>query len=212
MIRATEMLPNLGNSSHHYHSNNMSGGVLTTTDTPTDLFITRGSDSAQIKPYVMPTGFSDHSAIHMRLPLYKPPLQRKEISYRKLCSIDKDTFRTDLQESSFVSGAAVHKDVNVLVSSYNTCLSELLKKHAPLCKKVLMLRPNSPWFSNQLQSEKKLKHSLERQGDSTAFKEQANRYYSLIDKAKEEYFKDRITSSGHDQKKVIQNSGRSLEW
>ena len=53
-----------------------------------------------------------------------------------------------------MSGAAVHKDVNGLVSSYNTCLSEVLNKHAPLCKRVLTLRPNSPWFSEQLQSDR----------------------------------------------------------
>ena len=34
---------------------------------------------------------------------------------------------------------------------------------------------------------------------------QANQYYSLIDKAKQEYYRDRITTAGHDQKKLFNN-------
>ena len=177
-----------------------------------DLFITRIADNVTVQPYVENPGFSDHSAVHLRLPLSKPELERKEISYRKLRSIDKESFSGDIQESSFVSSATEHGDINDIVSLYNSSLSGVLDNHAPLCKRVLTIRPNSPWFNDELQREKRLKHSLERQVNpdqpttdecQVAYRAQANKYYSLIDQAKQEYYKDRISSAGHDQKKLF---------
>ena len=82
-----------------------------------DLFITRNSDKVNLKPSVEVTGFSDHSAVHLRLPLFKPPLQRKEIIYRKLRSIDNESFKADLKASSLVSCAPKHLDIDDLVST-----------------------------------------------------------------------------------------------
>ena len=96
-----------------------------------DLFITRNTDNVKVKPSVQRTGFSDHSSVHLRLPLCKPKMERKELSYRKLCSIDKESFKADLQESLFVSSATEHEDINDIVSSYNSCLSDILKQTCP---------------------------------------------------------------------------------
>ena len=113
-----------------------------------------------------------------------------------------------------MSSATEHEDINDIVSSYNSCLSDILNKHA-LCRRVITIRTNSPWFNDELQKEKKLKQSLERcahthsDNDQAAFRAQANKYYSLIDQAKQNYYKDRITATGNDQK-ILFNAVDSL--
>ena len=41
-----------------------------------------------------------------------------------------------------------------LVDAYNTNLKALMDKHAPLCTKVITLRPNAPWSSDELREAK----------------------------------------------------------
>ena len=114
-----------------------------------------------------------------------------------------------------MSSATEHEDINDIVSSYKSCLSDIRYKQAPLCRRVITIRPNSPWFNDELQKEKKLKQSLERcahthsDNDQAAFRVQANKYYSLIDQAKQNYYKDRITATGNDQK-ILFNTVDSL--
>ena len=96
-----------------------------------------------------------------------------------------------------------------IVTSYNSSVTTVLDKHAPLKTRTVTIRPNSPWFTDDLQKEKHLKRSLERQASSglqsdlAKFREQCNRYYSLIDQAKESYCKEQISAAGTDQKKLF---------
>ena len=46
---------------------------------------------------------SDHSAVHCKLRLKKPPLEQKEISYRKLRSVNMSSFNDDLKQSNLLS-------------------------------------------------------------------------------------------------------------
>ena len=124
-----------------------------------DLFITRQSDNVTVRPSVVPAGFSDHSAVQLRLTLSKPPLQRKEISYRKLRCIDKCAFKADLLESPFVTSIQQTVNPDDIVASYNSSVTTVLDKHAPLKTRNITLRPNSPWFTDDLQKEKQLKRS-----------------------------------------------------
>ena len=54
----------------------------------------------------------------------------KEISYRQLKSIDMDALRADLTTSELCTN--VFRDLDMMVSCYNSTLSSLLDKYAPL--------------------------------------------------------------------------------
>ena len=174
-----------------------------------DFFMTRVPDSVTTRQYIISTGFSDHYAVHLRLPLQKPPLQRKEISYRKLRSIDICAFKADFLESPFVTSVQQLASPDDVLTNYNSSVTAVLDKYAPLKTRTITLRPSSPWFTDDLQKEKQLKCSLERKvssglpSDRARFREQCNRYYSLIGHAKENYCKEQISAAGNDQKKLF---------
>ena len=62
-----------------------------------DLIITRAVDELVICTEIRDPMLSDHSAVHCKLRLKKPPPERKEISCRKLHSVNIDSFNDDLK-------------------------------------------------------------------------------------------------------------------
>ena len=111
-----------------------------------------------------------------------------------------------------MQGAVNLDNVNTLVASYNTCMLDILDKHAPTQTRTITIRPYSPWFNDQLTEEKKKKRKLkaragisELQVDHNLFCAQANSYYSLLDKAKAEYYNNHISEAGHDQKSLFKS-------
>ena len=66
-----------------------------------DLIITRAVDELGIWTEIRDPMLSDHSAVHCKLRLKKPPPERKEISCRKLHSVNMDSFSDDLSSPTF---------------------------------------------------------------------------------------------------------------
>ena len=80
--------------------------------------------------------------MHSELGSLKPGHVVKEISYRKLKSIDFDSLRSDLEKSKLCTRD--FSNLCVLTSSYNSTLSSLLEKHAPSLKKTVISRQRVP--------------------------------------------------------------------
>ena len=101
------------------------------------------------------------------LSLPKTAFKRKEIQYRKLKSVDMSLFRSDLL-NAFLKNSICH-DTNVpfAVQQYNSILTGLLDKHAPVKKRVLNLRPNAAWYSDDIKQEKAKRRKLERRWRAT---------------------------------------------
>ena len=113
-----------------------------------DLIITRRSDSTI---HGWPTTdhlFSDHLTVLTTLRTTKPAITSKERIYRKIKSIDLDTFRNDLAVSELCQ--KTHKEFNELVECYNKTLTHVLGKHAPLQRKIIHQRQRVPWYSDQV--------------------------------------------------------------
>lgn len=68
-----------------------------------DLIITRAEDELVTSVEIRDPMLSDHSAVHCKLRLKKPPLERMEISYRKLRSVNMDSFNDDLKQSDLLT-------------------------------------------------------------------------------------------------------------
>ena len=141
------------------------------------------------------------------LNLKKPPVQKKTISYRKLSNINYESLLNDIQLSAL--GAQEPCDLEASVNLYNTVLTELLEKHAPLRTRKVSVHGKCPWWSAEIQkavsqrrnAEKKWRRSkLEK--DRQLFKLARNSCVKLIEQTKQSYYENLIQQCNGDQKKL----------
>ena len=104
---------------------------------------------------------SDHDTVIADLRTGKPVPVRKTISYRKVKDIDVDSFDLDIRKS----GLLVSDDLSAdeCVHQYNTVLSDILDKHAPICTCTVAQRAQKPWITNEFLESKRIRRQLERQ-------------------------------------------------
>ncbi|XP_068675919.1 protocadherin Fat 4-like [Montipora foliosa] len=113
-----------------------------------DLVIGRSDENLIADFHVHDPIISDHFAIHCKLNSDRPPNRKKTVSYRKLRSVNTDAFRQDILSSELVSTNS--SDLNSLCSSYDDVISAIVDKHAPLVTKTITVRPNSPWYTDDI--------------------------------------------------------------
>ena len=137
-IQLTSLLNSFGMEQHVSGATHSEGHTL-------DLVITRQSDNIVNRCEV--GGFvSDHNTILCSLRSGNHHAVCKNITFRKIKTIDTAKFSEDLQNS--VSQHSTSQDVDVLVSSYNSTLSHLLDQHAPLKTSSLPVRDTQPWIND----------------------------------------------------------------
>ena len=138
----------------------------------------------------------------------RPRHETKEICYRQLKAIDFDALRLDLEESDLCS--TVYRDLNELTSIYQSTLSILLEKHAPLKKKVNVCRQRVPWFNSDIKCIIRARWSAERkwrrtksQHDLRVFKDPRNKATRVMNKTLCEFYTDLIAENSTDQRKLF---------
>ena len=119
-----------------------------------DLVITRLDDS--LKDPVI----SDHLAIHCVLSIQKPQFRKKMINFRKLHSLNMDSFCKDIMDSPLLQDQAT--DLDTMVDQYDRVLRQLLDQHAPKKKHQVKVRPSAPWYTSDVVAEKRKRRRLER--------------------------------------------------
>ena len=115
-----------------------------------DLIITRADEDVARNFKLYDPVISDHLAVGCTLSIPKKAFEKKEVSYRKIKSVDVGQLREDIKNSCLVDPVSVGGDLDALTRKYNTVLSELLDKHAPLKKRTITLRPAAPWYNNTI--------------------------------------------------------------
>ena len=70
---------------------------------------------------------------------------------RKIKSIDIDEFKGDITRSGLIDREG---SLDELVGAYNSVLSDLLNKHAPLKKRVITVHPDTKWMNNEIKEAK----------------------------------------------------------
>ena len=180
-----------------------------------DLVITRASENGIITNCCVQQRISDHFAVHCNLAFAKPPLERKTISFRKTRSIDFDKLCNELNNSSLILDPS--PDLDVLVEQFNTTLSKLVDVYAPVKTKTVTVRPYSPWYTDEIASEKRKRRSLERRwrstrlpGDYENYVKQCDAVNSLLKSAKVSFYGNIIKNSKHDQRVLFQTVDRLL--
>lgn len=91
-----------------------------------DLVITRSNDDLVTETSVQAL-ISDHFAVHFNLNIHKPPIPRKETSFRKHSAVDHSDFEQDLQKCELVVSPS--STLDGLVDQYDHQLGSLMDKH-----------------------------------------------------------------------------------
>ena len=174
-----------------------------------DLVITRQYDQGQYdqvtKSAPMIDRFiSDHASVLCQLDSVKPCTAVKEISYRQLKSIDMDALRADLTTSELCIN--VFTDFDMMVSCYNSTLSSLLDKYAPLRTKSVANRKRVPWFNHKIKDALKARRTAGRKWrysksaqDLSVFKKKKNHAIYLMNQARCDNYTNHIQQNSSDQ-------------
>ena len=127
---------------------------------------------------------SNHFPVFTGLSINPAPLPPPTLhSFRRLHSIDFGSFLTDLESSELISDPP--KTLGPLLSAYNTTLSSLLDKHAPIVNKLSRHQsPSNPWFTATLRAFRStLRHAentwkrTHSAADWSSFKSLRNQYH-----------------------------------
>ena len=113
-----------------------------------DLLISRSSNDINIHLIQSTFFLSDHYFVECSLSLPCPNSVIKELQYRKMKHLNLQAFKADITDSSLCNDPC--SDLDDLAQSYDYTLSHILEKHAPIQKKVVVVRPRIPWFSEEL--------------------------------------------------------------
>jgi hypothetical protein len=173
-----------------------------------DLVLTRSHDLAPLDLKIHPAVMSDHLPITFKISVCRPSAVKKVVKFRKLKAIDVPAFQQDLQACPLITSPA--KDVIALVDQYNTELSTLLDIHAPLIKKEVFIRPNTPWFTENMSDAKRRTRQAERRWRSSRLtvhlellRMEKSHYNDLCKKEKAQYYQSRISENATDQKALF---------
>ena len=101
----------------------------------------------------------DHFPV-FKTTLAKPPPVQKTVTFRKLRSINVGAFRQDIRDSPTLN--RTNGTAEDLANGYSDTLKFLINKHAPLRRKNIVLRPQCPWYNEDLHEAKHVRRKLER--------------------------------------------------
>ena len=159
---------------------------------------------------------SDHCAVHCSLQVQKPHFAKKRINYRKLSSVDTDSFCEDILSSPLLQDQAT--ELTALVDQYDNVLRSLLDLHAPLKQRTVTLRPHAPWYKPEVAVQKNIRRRLERKWRSTRLQYDREQYVhqcyvvnNLIDSLKSTYYNDIINDHSSDQKILFKTVSKILQ-
>ena len=188
------------------------GNVLTHDQGHTlDLVITRNSDSLICRAPFTDFPISDHLPVVCSLRVAKPPSSVSSVPVRKLRAIDPAAFERDIIESDLF----LHPSDNLeeLVLQFHDTLRALLDRHAPVKRKQIRARPSAPWMTDEIRYAKRKKRKAERRWRASKtptnlalFRSQRNRVTYLMNKARQEYYRNFIDDISNDQRKLFKAS------
>ena len=172
-----------------------------------DLIITKHEQSAEVLQIWKGETFSDHDEVVATISIMRPEIERKRVQTRSLKKIDHTQMDEDIQE--LVKEAENIQDVHNLVELYNRKLSEILDKHAPIKEKIVTVRPQYPWYTEEAKRAKNAMRKAERQMrvHKTAearsdYKACRNRYNQVLNDAKDASISEKVLECQKNSKKL----------
>ena len=112
-----------------------------------DLIITNASSNLSICPNVLNTYISDHKTVCFDIDLPKPAVNKETFSCRP---ITKTNFTDFNQDISNAFSNIDNFDLDSLIDHFNSNMSLILNKYAPLKTVTVKPRTSNPWFTSNL--------------------------------------------------------------
>ena len=201
-IQLTALLDRFGLIQHVSGATHTSGHTL-------DLVITRATDDivqrCEVGPFI-----SDHNMVLFNLKSGNEHSNKKQIKCRKIKAITKDDMIRDIK-TSLDQLPIEMENVNILVSSYNSVLSNTLDKHAPIRTCTVAERSTVPWMTDAILEAKRVRRKHERLWRNSGLTVHRQQYRfscehvkTLIQKSKSDYYVKQIEECEGDQKKLFQ--------
>lgn len=170
-----------------------------------DLVISRRSDNIIEDSPRVDRFLSDHGTALFSLKSIKPSLLEKTISYRKLKSIDLNSFQSDLAATDLCRNPP-----EALEDLADSTLKVVLDKHARLITRSIKERPRVSCFNEEIKMAKRKRRKAEKRwwrirldSDLAAFKVKRNAATALMNT-------NFIEENSGDQKKLFAASNRLL--
>ena len=123
-----------------------------------DLLITKRISNC-IKSVFSAAGISDHLAVISEIDCCKTKWNKEKILFRKINKIDYESFHSDILSSDLIKKPEI--DLSALCQQYDSALSSILDKHAPVGTQILPRKPPTPWMTPEIIKAKTLSHNLE---------------------------------------------------
>ena len=175
---------------------------------PLDLIVT----SATSKPdrVFQSDRISDHFMAVAELNiLVAEKNERKLIKFRKLRSINIEAFKQDILWSDLITKPASNS--TDLAEQYNSTLTSILDKHAPLRTKQVSEQSPNPWMTPDIQAAKNQRRYFERVWrrnptplNRSRFTKQVHHCNRLMSKAKATYYDSIVSENATDQRSMWQ--------
>ena len=171
-----------------------------------DLVISHADADLVLDMHVEDLGISDHSVVSFKLCGKRPPLPRKQLNYRAFRGIDLTQLQHDIAQSALSDASS---DAS-LVNTYNTVLSPLRDKHAPAKQKTVIMRPNTPWYNDEVDDAICARRQLERAWKKSGlvihhqiFRHQCTVVMNTIRRVKRAYYIPAVSDAGSDQRALF---------
>lgn len=159
--------------------------------------------SVEVQDYLL----SDHFVISIDTDFSKPKCVPKKIVCRNLKGVSVQNFSTDLSNSELIVDPP--NDLNELTELYNSTLSTLLDKHAPLKEKTVIDR-NNQGFDEKAQEAKRLKRESERQWRKSGltvhkqiFRQRKNEYNVIVEQSSAKHIQNELKESINNPKRTF---------
>ena len=178
-----------------------------------DLIITRQSDQIVRSTPRVDCYFSDHAPVLCHLHSIKPSFSTRTLSYRKIKLVNVDSLNDYLANSEVCKNPL--DDLEELLLSYNKTLPAVLDKHAPVKTRTIGMRPQVPWYKDEIRQAKRERRKAERRwrlskldSDLAVFKVKRNAVNNLMNKARQAFYTKLIEDNSCNQRKLFRASKR----
>ena len=125
-----------------------------------DVVITPSKESYVTGVNLLKIDLSHHLLIEFKVSASTVSSSRKVITYRNTKNIDSTSFNNELTEK--LQEMHTTDDMSVMISEYNSIVTEVLNKHAPVKQKEIKVVPTAPWFDGDYRDLRKKRRKAEK--------------------------------------------------
>ncbi|XP_067025693.1 uncharacterized protein [Acropora muricata] len=158
---------------------------------------------------------SDHLAVKFKIPITKQPFKRKMIKYRNFKSLDSQSLATSISESRIC--ADIYANLPDMVNGYFDSLTAAIDQVAPIKTRLITIRPKAPWYTIDIDNEKKCRRRYERKWRRTKDPTDINNYLEkckhvnqMIHESKSNFYSSVISENKGNQRILFQTIGKLL--